>query len=211
MTSRLLNLFSLALVLNGACSALTAQEGSALLKGQTVYVAISPQQAVVTAECEVLVDAADDQREAAFYLPVYASSESTSSQVLRDSNIVVQAGSGREYKLVGTTPPEHLEPIETTAPVHWFVLLMDDVEPGVPGQSFKLHISYRQRLVNGQFLYLPLTHHRGSHSLEGRSWSHQLLARRGDKVVRLGNEVEGATLGDTLVVYLKQLEEVSIK
>jgi hypothetical protein len=185
----------------------------AKLAGETVYVRLTKDDAVVNAAFEFEQwDTIDDK---IIYFPIFASETENPIGVLSRAGFELEiAGKKIGIATPSTAPRKFDRPVKGVK-VCWFAANLDDLvdESNVDiDHRIVIKVRYAQPLIAGVFYYLPIITGSSEPDQEKRSWKYQMHARSAARLIRVhSKDSDSELLGETTVVYLKDGQVVMLQ
>ena len=187
----------------------------AKLAGETVFVHITKEAAVVTAVFEfddwITLDAK------VVYFPIFTNASDDPIQILAHADFALEVDGKKLGVAAPCETPTRFGKLPKNPRISWYAANLDELIDNAKAEvdfnrRIIVRLSYTQPLIHGRFYYLPVVIGSADPDKEKRSWNYQMLAHSNLKILQvLSKQVDYEQLGNGVVVYLKDTEIVVIQ
>jgi len=172
----------------------------AKLAGETVYVRLAKEAAIVSAVFEFEDWFTRDAK--IVYFPIYANETDDPIQVLARAEFALDVGGTKLGVATPCEAPERFKKMPANPRVCWYSVNLDHViEPETVDFDGRVavRLTYTQPLIRGRFYYLPAIIGHGELDQKTRPWRYQMLARSSARVVQvLSKGTDYEQFGDSI-------------
>lgn len=145
-------------------------------------------------------------------LPVFASPETTKEQLLEELKLQVVEEECRLLSVTLVDAPKGRPSSYGKQRVVWLELCLGHREHTLKDDSLRLQISYRQKILGGRFLYLPLiAGQKKSGDAQERDWRFQMNLHAAGAIQILSRDTDFTSLGRDAVVFLRDGQVLSAR